>query len=183
MKFIETPIKSAYVLKPEPIEDHRGRFCRIFCEEELKKIGLNKKIVQMNHSITLKKGTIRGLHFQKPPKSEIKIVKCVKGSVFDVIVDLRRNSSTLFQWYGTILSSYNIMQMYVPIGMAHGFQTIEDNSELIYFHTEYYSSEHERGLRYNDPEINIKWPLRVKDISEKDINFPFISNSLKWDFF
>lgn len=170
MKIIETPLKNAFVLKPEPFEDNRGKFSRIFCRQELQQIGHHKKIVQINHSLTRKKGALRGMHFQHPPKAEIKIVKCLRGSVFDVIIDLRRNSPTLLQWHGEILSAENMKMMYVPEGFAHGFQTLEENTELFYMHTESYSPEHEGGVRYNDPKIGIKWPLEATGVSERDKN-------------
>lgn len=174
MKIFQTPLKGAFILEPEPFIDERGKFIRIFCENELQQIGHYKKIVQINHSLTRKKGTIRGMHFQYPPKAETKIVRCLRGAVFDVIIDLRRNSSTLLQWHGEILSAENMKMMYVPEGFAHGFQTLEENCELLYLHTEFYSPEYEGGVRYNDPRINISWPLEVTDISERDRTHPFI---------
>ena len=131
-------------------------------------------IAQINHSITVWKGALRGMHFQYPPKAEIKIVKCLRGSVFDVLIDLRHNSPTFLQWYGETLSAENLKMMYIPQDFAHGFQTLEDNSELLYFHTEFYSPEHEEGVRYNDPMVNISWPLEVIDVSEKDRNYPLL---------
>jgi len=122
MKFHQTFLKGAYVIEPEPFEDHRGKFSRIFCQEDLKQIGHCKEIVQINHSLTKQKGAIRGMHFQKPPKAEIKIVKCIRGSVFDVIIDLRKKFPTIFKWHGEILSSENMKMMYVPEGFAHRFQ-------------------------------------------------------------
>ncbi len=175
MKVVERPFKNAFVLKAEPYFDHRGKFARIYCQDELKQIGHYKQIVQINHSLTGKRGAIRGMHFQYPPKTEIKIVKCLRGSVFDVIVDLRRNSQSFLQWYGRVLSDDNLIMMYVPEGFAHGFQTLEENSELLYLHTEYYSPEHEGGLRYNDPLINITWQLEATEISEKDQKYPLLS--------
>jgi len=179
MKFHQTFLKGAYVIEPEPFEDHRGKFSRIFCQEDLKQIGHCKEIVQINHSLTKQKGAIRGMHFQKPPKAEIKIVKCIRGSVFDVIIDLRKNSPTIFKWYGEILSSENMKMMYVPGGFAHGFQALENNCELLYFHTEFYSPEHEGGVRYNDPLINILWKSEPIDISMKDQNYPLLSNQFE----
>ena len=135
--------------------------------------------MQINHSLTRKKGAIRGLHFQYPPKAEIKVVKCLSGSVFDVIVDLRRNSSSFLQWHGEVLSSENEKMMYVPEGFAHGFQTLEEDTELLYLHTEFYSPEHEGGVLYNEPMINVSWPLDVTDISTKDNNYPLLSTSFE----
>lgn len=179
MKVIETPLKNAIVLKPEPFEDNRGKFSRIFCRQELQQIGRDKSIVQINQSLTRKKGAIRGMHFQCPPKAEIKIVKCMRGSVYDVIIDLRRNSLTLLQWHGEILSAENMKMMYVPEGFAHGFQALEENTELLYLHTEFYSPEHEGAVRYDDPLINIQWPMELTDISEKDRNHPLLSQDFE----
>ena len=179
MKFIETDIKDLFIIEPEPFEDDRGKFYRIFCLNELKEIGHTKKIVQANQSLSKQKGTIRGMHFQYPPKAEIKIVKCINGSVFDVTIDLRKKSPTFLQWYGVILSAENMKIMYIPEGFAHGFQTLENNSELLYFHTEFYSPEYEAGIRYNDPAINIKWPLEITNISKRDREHELINENFK----
>jgi dTDP-4-dehydrorhamnose 3,5-epimerase len=179
MKILENPFKNAFVLQTEPYIDHRGKFGRIYCQDELKQIGHYKQIVQINHSLTRKSGAIRGMHFQHPPKAEIKMVKCLRGSVFDVIVDLRRDSDTLLQWYGEILSDDNLKMMYVPEGFAHGFQTLEEKTELLYLHTEFYSPEHEGGVRYNDPRLNISWPVEVTEVSEKDQEYPLLPNDFE----
>ena len=179
MKFFQTPLQNAFLLEPEPFVDGRGRFSRIFCQQELKQIGHEKPIVQINHSLTRRKGALRGMHFQHPPKAEIKIVKCLRGSIFDVVIDLRHNSPTFLQWYGDTLSAENLKMMYIPEGFAHGFQTLEDNSELLYFHTEFYSPEHEEGVRYNDPMINISWLLEVSDISARDQGHPLLSKDFE----
>ena len=179
MKILESPFKKAFVLEAEPYIDHRGKFGRIYCQDELKQIGHYKQIVQINHSLTRKSGAIRGMHFQYPPKAEIKMVKCLRGSVFDVIVDLRRDSDTLLQWYGEILSDDNLKMMYVPEGFAHGFQTLEENTELLYLHTEFYSPEHEGGVRYDDPMLRISWPLEVTEASKKDQEYPLLSNDFE----
>jgi dTDP-4-dehydrorhamnose 3,5-epimerase len=179
MKILENPFKNAFVLQVEPYVDHRGKFGRIYCQDELKQIGHYKQIVQINHSLTRKRGAVRGMHFQHPPKAEIKMVKCLRGSVFDVIVDLRRDSDTLLQWYGEILSDDNLKMMYVPEGFAHGFQTLEEKTELLYLHTEFYSPEHEGGVRYNDPRLNISWPVEVTEVSEKDQEYPLLPNDFE----
>ena len=175
MKINKLSLKNAYVLEPEPFSDHRGKFVRIYCYKELQHIGHSKPIVQINHSLSRQKGAVRGMHFQYPQKAETKIIKCVCGSVFDVIIDLRRGSSTFLQWHGEVLSAENMKMMYVPEGFAHGFQVLEENTELLYSHTEFYSPEHEGGVRYDDPVINISWPLEVTDISEKDQSHPLLS--------
>ncbi len=168
MNIKQTPLQDAFVIEPEPIEDIRGRFSRIFCQNELYDILNGKNIVQINQSLTRQKGTVRGMHFQRYPRSEVKMVKCFCGSVFDVIIDLRKGSSTFLKWHGETLSSKNMKMMYIPEDFAHGFQTLEENCELLYLHTEFYSPEHEDGVRYDDPLINIQWPMKITDLSEKD---------------
>ena len=170
MKFIPTILNGSFTIQLDPINDERGWFARYFCKKEFSTIGHNKEWVQMNHSFSLKKGTLRGMHFQKPPYSEIKLVRCIQGSVFDVIIDLRKDSPTFLKWVGTELSAENKLMMYIPEGFAHGFQTLEDNSGLLYMHTAYYSPEAESGLRYNDPQVNISWPLEISEISMRDTN-------------
>lgn len=179
MKFSKTKLNGLYVIKLEPFQDERGKFFRVYCENELNDIGHNKRIVQINQSLTKKKGTIRGMHFQYPPKAEIKMVRCLKGSVFDIAIDLRRNSPTFLKWHSEILSEDNMMILYIPEGFAHGFQTLENDSELLYLHTEFYSPSHEGGINYNDPKINIKWPLEITDISERDKSFKIISENFQ----
>ena len=170
MKFIPTILNGSFTIQLDPINDERGWFARYFCKKEFSTIGHNKEWVQMNHSFSLKKGTLRGMHFQKPPHSEVKLVRCIQGSVFDVIIDLRKDSPTFLKWFGTELSAENKLMMYIPEGFAHGFQTLEDNSGLLYMHTAYYSPEAEDGLRYNDPLVNISWPIEISEISMRDTN-------------
>jgi dTDP-4-dehydrorhamnose 3,5-epimerase len=177
MKFIETPLKNAFFVEIEPFQDERGLFMRIFCKKEFQEIGHSKDFVQINHSINKQKGTIRGLHFQKPPFSEIKLVRCIKGAVFDVIVDIRAGSPTFLQWFGIELSAENKRMMYIPEGFAHGFQTLEDDTELLYHHTEFYTPLAEAGLRFDDQMIGIDWKLPPKNISEKDSNYSLIENN------
>lgn len=175
MNIKQTPLQDAFVVEPEPVTDDRGLFARVFCQNELESIlNGNKSIVQINHSLTRQKGAIRGMHFQYPPKAEIKMVRCITGEVFDVMIDLRKNSSTFLKWHGEILSSENMKMMYIPEGFAHGFQTLEENCELLYLHTEFYSPEHEGSVCYDDPKIGIKWPLEVTEISDKDKRYPFL---------
>ena len=177
MKFKKTKLEGLVIIEPEIFEDNRGNFYRVYCEHELKEIGYNKCIVQINQSLNKKKGTIRGMHFQYPPKAEIKFVKCLMGSVFDIAIDLRKNSPTFLQWHSEILSANNKKIMYIPEGFAHGFQTLEDNSEILYLHSEFYSSELESGIRYNDPKINIKWPLELTEISIRDKNHKLLDDN------
>ena len=177
MKIIKTDINSFFVLKSEPIADDRGYFERLFCMNELNELLNGNTIVQINHSFTKKKGAIRGMHFQKPPEAEIKIVKCLAGSAFDVAVDLRSKSETFLKYHGEVLTPSNGLMMFIPKGFAHGFQTLEENTELLYFHTEFYNKEYESGIRYDDPALKINWKLSVSEISDRDKNFKLIENS------
>ena len=177
MNFIETEIEDMYIIEPQPFQDERGSFSRVFCEKELKEINLSKKIVQINHSATTSKGAIRGMHLQYPPNAEIKIVKCIKGTILDVGIDLRKNSPTFLQWHGEILSAENLKMLVIPERFAHGFQALEDNIEMIYFVTEFYTPHSEGGVRFNDPKINIDWPVEVTDISNKDSKWPFLDDN------
>jgi len=175
MHFKRLPLEGAYLIDPDPFKDDRGLFARVFCGQELKEIGHTKGIAQINHSVTVQKGAIRGIHFQYAPKAEIKMVRCIGGAVFDVIIDIRKLSSTFGKWHGEILSSDNMKMMYIPEGFAHGFQTLEQNSELLYLHTEFYSPEYEGGVRFDDPDLAIDWPLPPAVISERDRSLPLVS--------
>ncbi len=179
MKFIETPLAGAYVIELEPFMDERGLFVRTFCQNELSKIGFDRQIVQINHSMTRQKGAIRGLHYQLPPVCETKIIRCVQGAVFDVMLDIRKSSSTYLKWHGVELSKDNMRLVYIPEGFAHGFQTLTDNAELIYHHSAFYSPESERGLRFNDPAVAINWPLNVSSVSERDKNHPLLGEDFQ----
>ena len=141
MIFSPLPLQGSYVIELQPFQDERGWFARFFCKNEFQKIGHKKEWVQINHSFTYKKGTIRGMHFQLTPFREIKMVRCIAGAVYDVIIDLRKGSSTFLQWFGAELSAANKKMMYIPEGFAHGFQCLSDNCELIYHHTEFYKPE------------------------------------------
>ncbi len=176
MKFVETPLAGAYIIELEPFQDERGFFARLFCQRELAKIGFDKQIVQINHSLSRKKGTIRGMHFQHPPASEIKIIRCIDGAVFDVMVDLRTGSPTFLKWYGLELTKNEMRMVYIPEGFAHGFQALTDNAELIYFVSAFYSPKREGGLRFDDPAVAIQWPLPTGDVSAKDRNFSLIGS-------
>ncbi len=179
MTFRESPLKGAYIIEAKPYIDERGLFARTFCKNEFQEIGHDKEFVQFNHSITLKKGTIRGMHYQLPPFSEIKLIRCVRGSVYDVIIDLRNDSPTYLRYTAVELTESNMYSLYIPQGFAHGFQTLEDNTQLIYHHTAFYTPGYEAGIRYNDPEIGISWPLSLTLITEKDLNHPLINKSFK----
>ena len=179
MKFIETPLKGAFIIDVEPLQDERGCFARTFCRDEFAKIGFSKQIVQINHSSTKTAGSIRGMHYQTMPDCEAKLIRCVVGKVFDVMVDLREGSPTFMQWYGLELSKDSMRMIFIPEGFAHGFQALADDVELIYHHSEEYSPESERGLRYNDPELAIEWPLIAGVVSSKDGNYPLIDGDFK----
>ena len=172
MKFSELPLKGAYLIELEKRGDDRGFFARAFCKNEFEDHGLNNEIGQINNSLSKDKGTLRGMHYQLNPKAEDKMVRCISGSLYDVIIDLRTDSETFKQWYGTELNSENRNMLFVPKGFAHGFITLAENTEAFYLVTEFYSPKHERGIRYNDPTFNIKWPIEPVVISEKDKNHP-----------
>lgn len=179
MKFVETPLAGAYEVEIEPLQDERGSFARTFCHKEFAEIGFHKQIMQINHSITRRKGAVRGMHYQRPPACEAKIIRCVHGHVFDVMVDIRAGSPTFMQWHGVELSKDNMRMVYIPEGFAHGFQAITDNAELIYHHSTFYSPEYERGLRYDDPVLAINWPLPVSVVSPKDQSYTLIGVNFK----
>ena len=179
MKFTTTPLKGAYTVNLEPERDERGAFMRTFCLNDFREIGFNGQIVQINQSMTKKKGTVRGMHYQIPPAGEIKIIRCLHGSVFDVMVDLRAQSSTFMQWHGVTLSKENMRMVVIPEGFAHGFQSLTDETELLYLHSAFYSPGHERGLRFNDPVLAIEWPLSAGPVSAKDRSYRLIGNNRK----
>jgi len=169
--FKETKLKGAYIIEIEPIQDVRGFFARSFCQEEFMEHGLNKSIVQCNMSFNKKRGTLRGMHYQVAPHEEAKLVRCTKGSVYDVIIDLRPASPTYCQWVSVELSAENHRMLYIPEGFAHGFQTLEDNTEVFYQMSEFYHPESARGVRWDDPAFGIEWPVAVNMISLKDISY------------
>ncbi len=179
MIFTETILKGSYEITLTPSGDSRGWFARTFCKKEFEQIGHQQEWVQLNHSFSSQKGTVRGMHFQHAPFAEIKMLRCIAGSVYDVIIDLRKDSSTFLKWFGTELSAQNKKMLYIPAGFAHGFQTLTDDVELIYHHTEFYTPSAEAGIRYNDSAINIEWPLAVSEISERDTNHPLIDSTFK----
>ncbi len=167
-----TKIEGVFIIEPEPREDVRGYFARVFAKDELEKAGVNFSIVHINRSLTIEKGTIRGMHYQIEPMQEDKIVQCLQGKIFDVALDLRKESKTFGQWVGQILDPGNKKMLLLPKGCAHGFQTLEENAVVEYFVTEYYAPEFENGIRYNDPRFGIAWPIKDAVLSEKDANWP-----------
>lgn len=174
MIFHKTKIDGLYIIEPEFKNDERGYFSRVFCKKELAKTGFNFEVVQINKSLNKKKGTIRGMHFQKPPKAENKIVQCIRGAIYDVAIDLRQGSPTYGQWVAEELTEDNRKMFLIPKGFAHGFQSSRDNSEILYFLSEFYSPEYESGVRWDDSFLNIKWPIKDPILSEKDKNWPLI---------
>jgi dTDP-4-dehydrorhamnose 3,5-epimerase len=173
-EFRPTPLAGLWVVQRKPVEDPRGFFCRFFCAEEFQAVGLEKTITQINHTFTVNKGAVRGLHFQYPPHSEGKIVSCLRGEVYDVAVDIRKGSPTFLNWHGEILSAGNQRSLFIPEGFAHGFQSLTESCELLYLHSESFQPQAEGALHVADPRIGIAWPTGVTELSERDRNHPFI---------
>jgi dTDP-4-dehydrorhamnose 3,5-epimerase len=170
--FTETKLKGAYLIEVQKLEDDRGFFGRTFCQKELGQLGLNPNVVQANVSNNKKKGTLRGMHYQMVPYSEVKIVRCTRGAIYDVIIDMRPESPTYKQWIGAELTGENYTMLYVPENFAHGFQTLEDDTEVIYQVSQFYTPGSEHGIRYDDSAFRIDWPLEVRVISDKDRSWP-----------
>ena len=168
MKFQETNLLGSFLIDLDLYEDERGFFARFFCEKEFSKHGLNYKWSQINNAFNLTKGTLRGLHFQTEPYSEIKLVRCIKGAIWDVVVDIRRDSASFGKWFGVELNANNRTMMYIPKGFAHGYLTLQPNSEILYLVSDFYEPKFEKILFWNDPDISINWPLNPAEISEKD---------------
>ena len=172
MIFTETALKGAYIIDLEKREDERGFFARTFCQEEWEAHGLINRVVQANTSYNRRKGTLRGMHYQRPPHAETKLVRATRGRVLDVIIDLRPDSPTYRRWVGVELSAETGRALYVPEGFAHGYQTLEDHSDVVYQVSAPYTPGAEGGVRYNDPAFDIRWPLPVTVISDKDAGWP-----------
>jgi dTDP-4-dehydrorhamnose 3,5-epimerase len=172
MIFTELKLKGAFVIEPERVEDERGFFARTWCEREFKDRHLNPRLVQCSISFNEKKGTLRGMHFQAPPRQETKLVRCTRGAIYDVIIDLRAHSSTLRQWLAVDLTAENRRLLYIPKGLAHGFQTLVDHTEVSYAISDFYHPECARGIRWNDPALQIPWPLQEVILSERDRTYP-----------
>ncbi len=171
MIITETKLSGAYIIDIEKIEDERGFFGRSFCQKEFEARGLNPHVAQCNISFNVHKGTVRGMHYQSP-SGEAKLVRCTKGAIFDVIIDLRPESPTFRKHFGAVLSEENRRMLYIPEDFAHGFQTIEENSEVIYQMSEFYIPGNSRGVRWDDPAFGIRWPEDVKVVSERDKTYP-----------
>jgi dTDP-4-dehydrorhamnose 3,5-epimerase len=180
MNFVDIPLQGAYLLELDPRRDARGTFCRLFCEKIMAAREIpERKFVQINLSDNSHQGTLRGLHYQQEPHLEAKIIYCLQGSLYDVIVDLRMDSQTYLQYFGIRLSEDDPAALYIPKGFAHGFLTLQDNTRLLYLMSEYYKQEAERGYCYDDPTFRIKWPFQPKVISERDQNFPSFKEQRK----
>jgi dTDP-4-dehydrorhamnose 3,5-epimerase len=177
MRFTATPLAGAFVIDIERREDPRGFFARTYCEQEFAAHGIAKQPVQSNVSFNATRGTVRGMHFQRPPHAEAKLVRCTSGRIFDVIVDLREESPTRYSWFGVELDSRLHRALYIPEGFAHGFQTLEDNSEVFYQMFSFFQPGAGDGLRWDDPHLGIRWPLDTVVMSDKDRSYPFLASA------
>ncbi len=172
MEFIETTLAGAFVVRPRRIDDHRGFFARAFCADEFREHGLNPDMLQLNVGFSHKQGTVRGLHYQKAPHAEAKFVRCTRGAVYDVVVDIRPDSPTRGRWVGVELTADNGSMLYAPEGLAHGYQTLVDETEIYYMTTARYAAASAHGVRFDDPAFGIEWPLPVSVISDPDRSWP-----------
>ena len=179
LKVDESSLSGLYIITPNSYKDERGAFSRVFCIDELNDLLKGKTIQQVNHSLSVQKGTVRGMHFQYAPDCEVKMVKCMKGKILDVVVDIRKGSKTFLETFSVELSQENQKMLYIPEGFAHGFQTLEENTELLYFHTKLYSSENEGALNIKDPLLNINFPLDIISLSDRDKEHKFLNNSFE----
>lgn len=178
LNILSTSFDKLFVVQPNSFQDERGVFSRLYCQDELED-ACKISIKQINHSLTYKKGTVRGLHFQYEPHAEVKIVKCIQGSIYDVVVDIRKDSPTFLKTFSIELTKENQKMLCIPKGFAHGFQTLEDNTELLYFHSNIYVPENEGALNVKEPRLNIEWPLEITSISNKDQFNDFLNNSFR----
>lgn len=172
MIFTQTKLEGAFIIDIEPRQDERGFFARSLCRNEFDAQGLNAAMVQMNLGFSHRKGTLRGMHFQTPPFAEVKLIRCTRGAIYDVIIDLRPDSPTRTQWVGVELSDQNRRMVYVPEGFAHGYITLMDDTEMVYQTTQFFSKDHATGVRFNDPAFQIDWPIPAVVVSEQDGNWP-----------
>jgi dTDP-4-dehydrorhamnose 3,5-epimerase len=176
---LDTPISDLKVIERQQLGDHRGFLSRLFCAEELVVAGWHKPVAQINQTVTRVQGTVRGLHFQRAPHAEMKLITCLRGAVWDVAVDLRAGSPTFLQWHALELSETNRYAMLIPEGFAHGFQTLLEDCELIYLHSMPYAPEAEAGLNARDPTLSIRWPLPMSDLSARDLQHPMLGPKFK----
>lgn len=174
MNIFDTPVRDLKIVRSVPHQDARGAFTRLFCAEELEPVLGHRQIAQINHSRTTRAGAVRGMHFQHPPHAEMKMVRCLRGRVWDVAVDLRPDSPTFLQWHAQELAQHDAQMLVIPEGFAHGFQVLEPDSELLYLHTAVYHPPSEGGLRYDDPRLAITWPMPPQDLSPRDMSHPLL---------
>lgn len=179
MNLVETSIHGAWVVESKALQDNRGAFSRLFCSRELQPIIESRTIVQINHSMTHSVGAVRGLHFQYPPHAEMKIVRCLKGRVFDVAVDLRQGSPSFLNWAAVELTPESHLAFVIPEGCAHGFQVLDEDSELLYLHTAFYTPDAEGAVRFDDPRVGVNWPLAPTDLSARDLSHPYLKEDFK----
>lgn len=179
MIFAETRLAGAYIVDPSRIEDERGFFARTWCRDEFERRGLEPRLVQCNISYNVRRGTLRGMHYQAAPHAEVKLVRCTRGAIYDVIIDLRPASSTCRQWIAVELTAEDRRMLYIPEGFAHGFQTLSDEAEVFYQMSESWHGPSARGVRHDDPAFGIDWPLEVTAISEKDRTYDLLDVSSK----
>jgi dTDP-4-dehydrorhamnose 3,5-epimerase len=179
MNFFNTNFDGLWVIETESKSDERGFLTRLFCKNEFDKINFHQEFVQENLTLTKTKGTFRGFHYQLPPHTETKLVRCISGKVLDIVIDIRKNSKTFLDAFSLELDSSRLNMILIPEGFAHGFQTLTDNCVMLYLHSNFYNSSFERGVRFNDPAINIELPLSVTDISDRDRNHPNILKKFK----
>ena len=177
--FTDTSLEGLKIVQRRTVDDSRGFLSRVYCAKEFAGHGFNKSVSQINQTLTYQKGTVRGLHYQLMPHTEIKLVSCVKGEIFDVAVDLRKGSPTFLHWHSEVLSEKNQRSMLIPEGFAHGFQSLTDNCELFYLHSNPYEKDSEAALNMNDPRLAITFPLSITDISERDRAHPMIDNNFE----
>ena len=174
MRFTDTDVAGAKVIDPTPHQDDRGRFMRAWCSKEFVEHGIKFVPLQANMGLSVRKGTVRGMHFQEAPALEAKLVRCTRGAMFDVVLDLRQESPSYRKWYGVELSAENGRMLYVPEGCAHGYQTLEESTEMYYMASEFYTPNAARGARFDDPAFGIQWPLAASVVSEQDRNWPLV---------
>jgi dTDP-4-dehydrorhamnose 3,5-epimerase len=177
MKFHQTPLAGLMLIETTPVRDERGEFARVFCDAEYAPLRPNLHWAQINVSRSYRKGTLRGMHFQYPPAAEAKLIRCVRGKIFDVAVDLRADSPTFLHWHGIELSEDSPMEFFIPEGFAHGFQALTDDVQLLYMHTAAWNRDHEGGIRHDDPSLGITWPLPATQVSEKDLRAPLLDKT------
>jgi dTDP-4-dehydrorhamnose 3,5-epimerase len=177
MEVVPLPLQGAAEIRSQPARDERGWFARLFCQRELAELNGGRPIQQINSSFTAKRGALRGLHFQHPPHAEDKVVRCLAGRVFDVMLDMRRGSPTFARWHAVVLDAAEMNMIYIPKGFAHGFQTLEDNCQILYLHTAFHAPEAEGGVRYDSPSLGIEWPIAVTELSQRDQHLPVFDPS------